>query len=146
MHTKMKYGGSRFSLDRHGGGECSQYQVSRVCRAKRPSLATGQSFTATSDIWQPSRSPYTKEVSRQKAAICTTKITMHTKMKNGGSRFSLGPWPRDPAGISRSGFSSMLIKPLIFLTYGIISNCQSGCLAMRASNSRKILSERRNLL
>jgi len=34
----MKYGGSRFSLDRHGGGECSQYQVSRVCRAKRPCL------------------------------------------------------------------------------------------------------------
>jgi len=44
--------------DRHGGDDVLSTK-SAECVGQAALLATGQSFTATSDIWQPSRSPYT---------------------------------------------------------------------------------------
>jgi len=71
--------------DQHGGDDVLSTK-SAECVGQAALLATGQSFTATSDIWQPSRSPYTK---RDFSAQGSNLHHEATKMKNGGSRFSL---------------------------------------------------------
>jgi|GEM_PF-6044469 len=76
---------------------------SAECVGQAALLATGQSFTATSDIWQPSRSPYTKEVSRHQEQFAPRRSRSHEDEK-WRVEILARPWPRAPAGISQKRF------------------------------------------